>query len=90
MLMTIKIREPEKQRTSTSTIGGSLLIPSDNKIDLWEAKTEVFEVIKPKKGESYLMRCLHHNGGFTELKSEVEIPLTILVPHYEANFFKER
>ena len=36
------------------------------------------------------MRCLHHKGGFTELKSEVEIPLTILVPHYEANFFKER
>lgn len=90
ILMTIKLREAEKQRTSTSTVGGSLLIPSDNKIDLWEAKTEVYELLRPMKGESYRTRCLHHNGGFKELKSEIEIPLTILVPHYEVNFFKER
>ena len=89
MFVKVKLREAEKER-STSTVGGSLLLSSDDKIDLWEAKTEVYEVIRPSRGSSYRMRCLHHNGGFEELKGEVEIPLTILVPHYEVSFFNER
>ena len=41
----------------------NLLASTEERVDLWSAKTEVFEVIRNDKGENYRMRCLHHNAG---------------------------
>ena len=61
MLCTFKLREPGPISLAQSTTDGSALIVSndDEKIDMWAAKIEVFEVIRPIKGAEYRMRCLH-------------------------------
>ena len=36
------------------------------------------------------MRCLHHVEATDESVNEMIIPMKILVPHYEVNFFNRR
>ena len=47
-----------------------LLVAGKNRIDVWNSKIEVYEVIKPLKGDSYRMRCLNrreNDFNFDEL-----------------------
>ena len=61
MICRLNIREPSPLSRGQSTTDGNSLIISDadEKIDMWAAKIEVYEVIKPLKGAEYRMRCLH-------------------------------
>ena len=61
MICRLNIREPSTLSRGQSTTDGNSLIISDadEKIDMWAAKIEVYEVIKPLKGAEYRMRCLH-------------------------------
>lgn len=71
MLMKLKIQEVKGEDNETQ---GSLLIGSDDKIELWSAKTEVYEVFQSSQnGQSYRKRIIHHNDGFEEIKGEMEI-----------------
>ncbi len=39
---------------------------------------------------AYKMRCLHINRGIEDIMGESAIPMTLLIPHYEVGFFKDR
>lgn len=94
MLCKFNIREGSTTAGAPSSKGASnnssLLVGSDEKIDLWLAKYEVYEIISPMTGGSYRMRCLHSTKSFDEIEGEVSIPITILVPHYEVSYFAQR
>jgi hypothetical protein len=91
MLCRFTLKEPERIRGNSST--STLLVGGNDKIDLWQAKTEVFEIIQPMSGNmtaAYKMRCLHINQGIEDIMGEAAIPMTLLIPHYEVGFFKDR
>ena len=90
--MLVRLNLCEGSSNFNGSEGSTLLVgDSDDKIDLWSAKIEVYEVIRPHKGNTYRMRCLHHTDNSEEVKGgEISLPLTILVPHYEVTFFEER
>ena len=98
MLCRFNLCEIDSKSRGASTVdaGSALLVNNSNeeKIDFLSAKIEVFEVIKPTRGTSgskvYRMRCLHHVEATDETVSENIIPMKILVPHYEVNFFNQR
>ena len=64
MLMKIVLQE-ESLRESLAH-ADDLLVSNDGRIDLWNTKIEVYEVIKPLKGENYRMRCLHQKESSEE------------------------
>ena len=63
MVCRLNLVESSSQRGMSKSSESTLLAASDDKVDLWSAKTEVYEVIQPKRGNSYRMRCLHYNEG---------------------------
>lgn len=88
MLCKFNIREGSAASSSKgASNNSSLLVGSDEKIDLWLAKYEVYEIISPMTGGSYRVRCLHSTKSFDEIEGEVSIPITILIPHYEIGYF---
>ena len=95
MLCRFNLCEIDSKSRGASTVDVSTLLvnnTNEEKIDFLSAKIEVFEVIKPTRGGSklYRMRCLHHVEATDETISENIIPMKILVPHYEVNFFNQR
>lgn len=94
MLCKFSLREQpfSQDKGAKDSVASSLLVGvgNDQKIDLWETKTEVYEIIKQANGGTYRMRCLHINGGVADVHDVIEVAMTILVPHYEVGFFKER
>ena len=51
----------------------------------------MYEVIRPIKGSEYRMRCLHQiERAEDDSLGILSIPMRILVPHYEVNFFNQR
>ena len=75
---------------SSESMGHSAAEGESSKFDLQTAKIEVFEVIKPRKGASYKMRCLHVRKNVCEVEGELQLPLRVLIPHYEPQFFPSR
>ena len=94
MLCRFNLCEIDSKSRGASTVDANVLLvnnTSEEKIDFLSAKIEVFEVIKPTRGSKvYRMRCLHHVEATDETISENIIPMKILVPHYEVNFFNQR
>ena len=89
MLCRFTLAEQARERQQSNN--DSILVEGDDKVDLWSTKTEVFEIIQPLAGkDAYKMRCLHINQGMSDIMKDPEIPMTLLVPHYEVGFFKDR
>ena len=62
-----------------------------HKVFLQSTKVSVYEIVYPTTGlyrEPYRTVCLHKSPGFDFVNRE--LPLRILIPHYEPAFFDKR
>lgn len=76
--------------TCDETRESMLLSSNDDKINLLHAKTEVYELLHTAEGQSYQMRCIHRQEGLSDGSIDWYIPISVLIPHFEIAFFKER